>query len=125
MAKDEEEELLEGDEVDDHRAETQLDATKAVEMFAFPKTVSNYVFLMKDYANNLPQVNHSIVRMWHRIVTVGDGRNLPIMYQLSTMNAFHKVLSDQYVLESPRQDLKSLHALNTHISSKNYFLLIT
>ena len=110
------EEEMEDEE--DHHAETTLDLSKAVEAFSHPKTMNNYVLLMKDYADNLPEVNHHITRMWHRVVTVEDGRNLPILYQLATLSAFHKVLTDPYVLESPRQDLKALHEFCASITRR-------
>jgi len=102
-----------GEEEDDNTplpvAETMLDATKAIEMFAHPKTIQNYVFLATDYAKNRPETNHHITRMWHRVVTVEEGRNMPVLYQLSTFNIFNKMLQDSYMTESPRQDLKDMN----------------
>jgi len=97
-------------EEEDHHAETQLDASKAIEMFANPKTMTNYVEVFKDYAKNHPQVNHAIVKMWHRVVTVEEGRNEPVLYQLSTLREFHKLLADPYCQgEHARSDLKDLN----------------
>eukprot|EP00958_Prasinococcus_capsulatus_P003451 scaffold312_cov354-Prasinococcus_capsulatus_cf.AAC.4 len=98
--KDGEEE--EDDEVEEVYQEVTLDMKSIVTKFVGARTVQNYCWLLKDYRNNSPQLNHAIVKYLYRVCY--DVGLAPLCYQVSIFTTFSKLMGDQCLMKSKKHE---------------------
>eukprot|EP00850_Spirogloea_muscicola_P012397 SM000080S22912 [mRNA] locus=s80:45801:50193:- [translate_table: standard] len=77
---------------DDAAEEVPVDFRRCMMPFADNTLVQRYCWLLESFASNSVQLNHYLLRMLRRICD--DCGLEPMLYQLSLLSAFERILSD-------------------------------
>ncbi|KAJ8727596.1 hypothetical protein PYW07_001715 [Mythimna separata] len=98
--------------------ETDFDFADFVNRFCHPRVVSACVSLLERYDKNLPDTNHSIVKMLHRIAW--DCKRPAMMFQASLFLIFQRIL-DNRVPQFKELEKFAIFILRkfTEVASKN------
>ncbi|GMH33973.1 hypothetical protein BSKO_01807 [Bryopsis sp. KO-2023] len=118
--KDPMEELLEemdGSDSDDDPlqfVEVDFDLNDRIRRnLARPEVVHFYIYLLRDYARNGEYINHCIVSFLRRL-THRDHLNMgPLLYQVSFLRVFQKILKDPIVARHKAFDQVRIFCTNT------------
>ncbi|CAM6071737.1 unnamed protein product [Sphagnum tenellum] len=86
------------EEVEEVTCEDSLDVFKYLRRFGDNMVLHNYCWLLKNYAQNTAATNYYIIHMLQRICK--DCLMEPMLYQLSVLQTFYEILSNQSIQQS-------------------------
>ncbi|KAH9567681.1 hypothetical protein CY35_03G038000 [Sphagnum magellanicum] len=86
------------EEVEEVTCEDSLDVFKYLRRFGDNMILHNYCWLLKNYAQNTAATNYYIIHMLQRICK--DCLMEPMLYQLSVLQTFYEILSNQSIQQS-------------------------
>ncbi|CAM6028202.1 unnamed protein product [Sphagnum balticum] len=86
------------EEVEEVASEESLDVFKYLRRFGDNMILHNYCWLLKNYAQNTAATNYYIIHMLQRICK--DCLMEPMLYQLSVLQTFYEILSNQSIQQS-------------------------
>jgi len=77
-----------------HGSEFEFDFDQFEERFADAKLIKMYTTVLKDYRSNSKELNHAVIKMYHRVYSPDKQDCRWIFYQLSVFLLFQTILND-------------------------------
>lgn len=94
LFKDDGDARPEEDSAQQRGTEFEFDLDQFEEKFADAKLIKTYCSVLKGYRSNLREVNHAIIKMFHRVYAPEKQDARWIFYQLSVFMLFQTILND-------------------------------